>query len=700
MSSIIFGVLDSSDGNNPTRNNRYYDDYLLTNLFVGQQVKLNLNGTFNPYLQLIDAETGEVIAYNNKGGLGLNSQLTFTVQNGVEYIVRATSNAAKAKGGYTLITTVGDFLVLTDAINGFLDKNDRNNPTKNGSYSDDYILNDLTIGQQVQINLDGSFDSYLQLINAETGEVITYNDDGGSGLNSKLTFTPQSGVDYIIRATYLNSGATGGYGLTTTHGSFLALTDAINGVLDSSDGNNPTRNGSYYDDYFLENLTVGQQVQINLDGAFDPYLQLINTDTGAVIAYNDDSGSDVNSQLNFTVKSGINYAVRATSFGSGATGKYGLTTTAGSFASVLKGATVPETYRPFDASKVFNLNSNASANHTIYLDFDGHITEGTWWNKNYGNSLVTPAYDTDGNPFSFSNTELQTIWRIWQRVAEDFSPFNVNVTTQEPSSDRLIKKGGNDLEWGIRVVIGGSASDWYSPSGAGVAYVNSFNWNTDTPAFVFENNLGNGNEKYTAEAISHEVGHTLGLYHDGTSNAEYYWGHGSGETGWASIMGSGYYRELTQWSRGEYNDANNQQDDLDIITGQNGFGYRADDYPDTLTNASALFMKGNQVETYGIIERNTDYDWFRFTTKTGKIDLKINAFDRGPNLDILAELYNSSGQLVQSSNPIDSLSASFSMNLSAGEYFLSVTGTGQGSLATGYSDYGSLGQYSITGMIV
>jgi hypothetical protein len=479
----------------------------------------------------------------------------------------------------------------------------------------------------------------------------------------------------------------------------LAVTDVVNGVLDSSDGNNPTRTGSYHDDYLLSNLTVGQQVQINLNGEFDTYLQLINADTGAVITADDDGGSGVNSQLSFTVESGVNYITRATSYGSGDSGTYNLTTTGGTFNPVTSSVVdVPTTYLPFDSSQVFNLNSNADANHIIYLDFDGHTTTGTAWNNQYGNSIVTPAFDTDGNTSSFSNDELETIWRIWQRVSEDFSPFNVNVTTQAPSSDRLINSGSGDTQWGIRVAIGGSSTDWLGNAG-GIAYLDSFNWDTDTPAFVFENGLGDGDEKSTAEAISHEVGHTLGLNHDGTSSVEYYSGHGSGATGWAPIMGIGYDRELTQWSRGEYSDAGNQEDDLDIITGQNGFGYRADDYSDSLNNAAALVMNGSSLETYGIIEQNTDYDWFSFTTTTGNLNLSINAFERGANLDILAELYNSAGQLIQSANTVDSLSASFAVNLDPGEYFLSVTGTGQGSPTTGYSDYGSLGQYFITGSL-
>jgi hypothetical protein len=356
-------------------------------------------------------------------------------------------------------------------------------------------------------------------------------------------------------------------------------------------------------------------------------------------------------------------------------------------------------------SQTFFLNSLLGANHTIYLDFNGHTTSGTSWNTSYNKTnIVTPAFDFDGNTGSFSNAELETIQYIWQRVAEDFIPFNVNVTTQAPADiNDLIKSGTGDTRWGVRVAIGGSSYDWFGAGAGGVAYVGSFNWNSDTPTFVFDEQLGNGNEKYTAEAISHEVGHTLGLSHDGrTSPAEgYYQGHGSGETGWAPILGVGYYQNLSQWSKGQYASANNTQDDLQIITTQNGFGYRNDDTGNTIATAKALTVSGTSVSGSGIIERNTDVDFYSFTTGAGAISLTVNPFNRGPNLDVLAELYNSAGTLIASSNPTELLSANITANVAAGTYYLKIDGVGKGSaLSTGYTDYGSLGQYSISGNIV
>ena len=106
----------------------------------------------------------------------------------------------------------------------------------------------------------------------------------------------------------------------------------------------------------------------------------------------------------------------------------------------------------------------------------------------------------------------------------------------------------------------------YGSGAGGVAYVGTFGNAYYAPAYVFPAQLGNGNPKYVAEAISHEVGHNLGLSHDGQIDATgatvgYYEGQGS----WAPIMGVGYYRPITHWSKGEYAGATQKQDDIAII---------------------------------------------------------------------------------------------------------------------------------------
>jgi Bacterial pre-peptidase C-terminal domain/Metallo-peptidase family M12 len=353
-------------------------------------------------------------------------------------------------------------------------------------------------------------------------------------------------------------------------------------------------------------------------------------------------------------------------------------------------------------SETFFLHSDPGASKTIYLDFDGHVTSGTTWNSAFtgGASITTPAFDFAGGASVFTDAELTRIQYIWQRVVEDFLPFDVDVTTEDPGAAALSKNGGGDKAWGIRVAIGGNSSDWYGAGAGGVAYVGSFTWSSDAPVFVFTENLANG-EKYIAEAISHEVGHSLGLSHDGTSSTSYYQGQGSGATGWAPIMGVGYYKELTQWSRGEYAGANNTQDDLAIITSSNGFGYRLDDYGNTAATAGSLDVSGTSATGSGIIETALDRDVFSFTAAAGTVSFSVTPANRGANLDVLAELYDSAGNLVASGNPTSLLSASLSANVAAGTYYLHVSGVGKGSpTSDGYSDYDSLGAYRISGTLV
>ena len=382
-------------------------------------------------------------------------------------------------------------------------------------------------------------------------------------------------------------------------------------------------------------------------------------------------------------------------------------------------------------SNTFLLHSNPSATKTIYLDFNGHILPaGSAWANGYngGSAIKAPAWSLDADTTTFSDAERSIIQGIWQRVAEDFAPFDVNVTTEDRGEAYLTRSSSSDQVYGTRALISPIGSYF---GGGGIAYVDVFDYVGDTykPALIFPENLSN-NEKYIAEAVTHEVGHNLGLDHDGTSTTGYYQGHGSGTTGWASIMGVGYYQQLTQWSKGEYSGANNKEDDLSLITTNSGFGYRTDEAGNTALVASNLGIVGtnttnttlSDVNQFGIIQQTTDQDWFKFTTGNGSINLTIQAISQAfinnsgtfstqyltpasgiTNLDIWAGIYGTDGTtLIAQSNPVDLLSASFTnLFLNAGTYYLAIDGIGKGDpLTTGYSDYGSLGQYAISGTIV
>jgi hypothetical protein len=324
------------------------------------------------------------------------------------------------------------------------------------------------------------------------------------------------------------------------------------------------------------------------------------------------------------------------------------------------------------AAALADLQSFPGANGCVLLDFDGQNVSGTAWNNN-GPINALPANLTDA--------QKQDTWEL---VSEAFSPFSLNITTSEavfntyPQTKRM------------RCIF--TPTNTVAPGSGGVAFIGTFNWGDLWPCWVF-----NSRGKAVGDAAVHEIGHTLDLIHDGRPGEEYYQGQGN----WAPIMGVGYSKSLVQWSKGEYANANNTEDDLAIIsTGNHGVGYRADDYGNTTTASTLVKMDllGN-VSNKGIIERTADVDMFSFSTSGGVVNFTFTPNVYYPMLDILATLYDNNGTAITTSDPAG-LNAAISTTLTAGTYYVSVTGTGLGSpAATGYSNYASLGNYAITGTI-
>ena len=363
----------------------------------------------------------------------------------------------------------------------------------------------------------------------------------------------------------------------------------------------------------------------------------------------------------------------------------------------------------------FLLHSRPGAPNTVFIDFDGHTISGTAWNGSASSYDALP-YNLDSDASTFNDTERGRIVDIWHRVSEDLAPFDIDVTTEEPAS--FNSRTGHIL---VTHTVDGAGQNMPSNGGGGVAYVGVFgryNYHTYySPALVYYNHLGSGNETYVAEASSHEFGHNLGLSHDGAPGTTYYQGQGSGLVSWAPIMGNSYYNNVTQWSKGEYTDANQTQDDLNIIDGH--LSYVSDDHGDTRATATILDVAadGSVVssnpeldphnilpENKGIIDSSGDVDVFSFVTGSGTLNLLVTpAWDafyrsssrRGANLDIEAELQNVSGSLVALSDPANDTAATINATVSAGTYFLLITGVGN--TVTPYSDYDSLGQFFING---
>ncbi len=349
------------------------------------------------------------------------------------------------------------------------------------------------------------------------------------------------------------------------------------------------------------------------------------------------------------------------------------------------------------------LNSLAGAAVTIYLDFDGHSESQDWPSQRTDGGtgpILTPVFDIDNDLTTFSDEELRMIEELWYRVAEDYMPFRVNVTTVDPGVY-------NDFE-AVLVSIGG-AGTWF-PGVGGVAFINSFSGVRSNTSYVFSDNTGRGgidHMKGTALAASHEVGHMLGLDHHAVydANGNQTAGYDPGTPTLGPIMGAPYGSLRETWNNGpDTRSATSFQLDLDEMTrpANQTFQFRSDDHFAEFATATALNVVSPTVTAKGIIGQNNDADTFRFETNTGDISFSVDGLtlalvqsvpglNPGTNLDAVLRLFDESGNLIVQSDPGNSLSATLAASVTVGTYYVSVSGTGE---------YGNLGQYTLTGTVI
>lgn len=360
------------------------------------------------------------------------------------------------------------------------------------------------------------------------------------------------------------------------------------------------------------------------------------------------------------------------------------------------------------AAQTFTLHSRPGATRTIFLDMDGATLPKNNWS--YNGLTVTSVPGINGAA-AFTSTQEAWVQEVWRQVSEAYAPFDVDVTTQDPGPAGYTMATLADPSYGTHVVItppAASAAQAQLCQGVaclGMAMVGTFDTVDPTgayqPAWVFADSTTNAT--IAAQGAAHEAGHTLGLSHDGTNTGgagSYY---GGTPFGWGPIMGFATNRSLSQWSKGEYADANEHQDDLAVIA-DHGAPLRSDDHGDTTATADQLGSAASYTAG-GVVSTRTDVDVFAVDRAcTSTFTASAKGIGAQTALDVSLKLSDSSGTQIALDSPVSGhtavmwpvstgMNAAISTSLGAGRYYLTVDGVGSGSA---YSDYASLGQYTLT----
>lgn len=196
----------------------------------------------------------------------------------------------------------------------------------------------------------------------------------------------------------------------------IRATQKLKGKLTRSD-KRVAQLDSFADDYVLRGVKPGQQVEIRLQSRFNGYLQLLNARNRWELLYGDNTSTSTNARMVFTVKPGMKYLIRVSSYDPDDIGKYTLRSR--------MGTETPSNFDFFSGHGLVNASAavaqaRGEALFTNVADLGGSdwgldlINAPDVWQRGYTGEGVTVAVIDSG--IDYNHPELQG--KIWSNARE------------------------------------------------------------------------------------------------------------------------------------------------------------------------------------------------------------------------------------------------------------------------------------------
>lgn len=337
-----------------------------------------------------------------------------------------------------------------------------------------------------------------------------YDDDGGAGTNSLISYTASyTGTHYIGVGSYPGSGLTGTYTLdalgytgvdqvgdTFAGAPSLAVNSVTYGWIDAGpDG--PYGAGSSEVDTYAFTVTAGNLYSIEiaggadyesdflaLNGELDTLMAIYDAD-GNLLAFDDDIAfpTDISSRIDFFATENATYYLDVFSYSPLTSAGYSIT---------LKELN-PADYDPLDSIIWASADNVPFVNGVAYVYF-GHAGETFGQTNDDG---VTPM-----TTFGWNATEIQAVMKALEQY-EKILGVDYQITGSLAQATFRLSTTSSDL-YGAYFI---PQDDAYGPDqGVGVFNVDSGGW-----SFGSQQSLAQGG--YSFEVILHEFGHAHGLSH-------------------------------------------------------------------------------------------------------------------------------------------------------------------------------------------
>ncbi len=271
---------------------------------------------------------GAELARDDDGGEGLNSWMEYQAAVAGAYYVEARGFGDEAQGRYLLSITAGEIGAAADAAESLTPNSEGRTSSIGAADDSDWFAIELTEGRPyrfsvVGVDPDALADPLLTLYDG-AGNQVAADDDGGTGVNSYLSFASTAGGSYFAAVSGFE-GATGRY-LVRAMDTDVPGNVGTDETLDASTDDRLSRVDMPGDlDYYRVELEAGVRYTIEMNGAgdnplTDPFLNLVSAENERITS-DDDSGDGLDARISFAPETSGSFFIQGSGLG-GSTGWY------------------------------------------------------------------------------------------------------------------------------------------------------------------------------------------------------------------------------------------------------------------------------------------------------------------------------------------------------------------------------------------
>jgi len=283
------------------------------------------SGNIDTYMHFFDYDSGEELAVNDDGGQGLNARININVRAGTRYLALVRGYGSNTAGAYgfrayiieregssgmdnPIAYAIGATENDVTAVNRTLQEGDQ-----------DYFLLVPSRDGRLTIETTGRIDTYMELFDADSRDLLDENDDGGQNYNARLRYNVRAGNRYIVMVRGYSSTVRGSYGFRAFFPGAGALpADAFEpddepsqaGTIEIGQSQERTFHSGDDVDWIRFQVPRAGRYTINVRGMtnnrLDTYIELYSNNMN-LVAEDDDGGDVLSSRITMNLNSGTYY---------------------------------------------------------------------------------------------------------------------------------------------------------------------------------------------------------------------------------------------------------------------------------------------------------------------------------------------------------------------------------------------------------